>query len=60
MVRQFSGVIFNDMPFLIRKVIVPVFFGGSDGIQHKLSNLDGTVMNMKEKQYKDVVFDYLA
>jgi hypothetical protein len=22
--------------------------------------LDGTVMNMKEKQYKDVVFDYLA
>ena len=60
MVKQFSNVIFNDMPFFIRKVIIPVFFGGNDALQDKLNNLDGTVMNLKEKQYKDVVFDYLA
>jgi len=60
MVKQFSNVIFNDMPFFIRKVIIPVFFGGNDVLQDKLNNLDGTVMNLKEKQYKDVVFDYLA
>ena len=60
MVKQFSNVIIDDMPFLIRKVIIPVFFWWNDVLQNKLSNLDWTVMNMKEKQYKDVVFDYLA
>jgi hypothetical protein len=30
MVKLFSTVIFNDMPFLIKKVIIPVFFGGSE------------------------------
>jgi len=60
MVKQFSNVIIGDMPFFIRKVIIPVLFGGNDALQYKLNNLDGTVMNMKEKQYKDVVFDYLA
>lgn len=60
MVKQFSNVIFDDMPFVVRKVIIPVFFWGRDAIQSKLDNLSGTVMNMKEKQYKDVVFDYLA
>ena len=60
MVKQFSNVIFDDMPFVVRKVIIPVFFWGRDAIQSKLDNLSGTVMNMKEKQYKDVILDYVA
>ena len=59
LVKQFVGIVIDDMPFLVRKVAIPLFFGWTDGIQRSLDNLDFTVMNMKEKQYKDVVFDYI-
>ncbi len=59
LVKQFAGIVIDDMPFLVRKVAIPLFFGWVDGIQRSLDNLDSTVMNMKEKQYKDVVFDYI-
>jgi hypothetical protein len=53
------NVIVDDMPFLVRKVWVPLIFGWSDKLQEKLDNLENTVFNMKEKQYKDVIFDYI-
>lgn len=59
MVKKLVKVVIDDMPFLLRKVAIPIFFGGAGSIQRSLDNLDVTVMNMKEKQYKDVVFDYL-
>lgn len=59
MVKQFVNTVLDDMPFLVRKVAIPLFFGGNDAIQQKLDNLDETVMNLKEKQYKDVILDYI-
>lgn len=59
LVKQFVGIVIDDMPFLVRKVAIPLFFGWVDGIQRSLDNLDSTVMNLKEKQYKDVIFDYI-
>ena len=47
------------MPFLVKKVWIPLYFGWNDKLQEKLDNLWKTVMDMKEKQYKDVVFDYV-
>lgn len=60
MVKQFVNIILDDMPFLVRKIIIPLFLWWNDAIQQKLDNLDATVMDMKEKQYKDVVFDDVA
>ena len=53
------NVIINDMPFLVRKVWVALFFGWNDKLQEKLDNLENTLFVMKEKQYKDIVFDYI-
>ena len=58
-VKQVVNMIIDDMPFLVRKVWVPLVFGWNDKLQEKLNNLWNTVMNMKEKQYKNVVFDYV-
>ena len=60
MVKQFVNIILDDMPFLVRKVIIPLFLWWNDAIQKKLDNLDTTAYEMKEKQYKDVVFDNVA
>ena len=60
MVKKFVNIVLNDMPFLVRKVVIPLFLGGNDVIQQKLDNLDETLMNMKEKQYKDIMLDYIA
>lgn len=60
MVKQFVNIILDDMPFLVRKIIIPLFLWWNDTIQQKLDNLDVTVMEMKEKQYKDVIFDNVA
>jgi len=60
MLKQFVNIILDDMPFLVRKVIIPLFLWSHSTIQQKLDNLDFTVMNMKEKQYKDIVFDNVA
>lgn len=60
MAKRLVNVIINDMPFLVRKVVIPLFLWWNDAIQAKLDNLDETLMNMKEKQYKDVVLDYVA
>lgn len=59
LVKQFVGIVIDDMPFLVRKVAIPLFFGWVDGIQRSLDNLDFTVMNMDKKQYKSVIFDYI-
>lgn len=58
-VKQLVNIIIDDMPFFIRKIWVPLLFWGENSLQEKLDNLWNTVMNMKEKQYKDVVFDYV-
>lgn len=60
MLKQFVNIILDDMPFLVRKIIIPLFLWWNDTIQQKLDNLDVTVMEMKEKQYKDVIFDNVA
>ena len=60
MVKQFVNIILDDMPFLVRKIIIPLFLWWNDAIQQKLDNLDTTAMEMKEKQYKDVIFDNVA
>jgi len=60
MMKQFVNIILDDMPFLVRKVIIPLFLWWNDAIQQKLDNLDTTAMEMKEKQYKDVIFDNVA
>ena len=58
-VKELVNVIVDDMPFLVRKVWVPLIFGWSDKLQEKLDDLENTIYNMKEKQYKDVIFDYI-
>jgi len=60
MAKRLVNVIINDMPFLVRKLVIPLFLWWNDTIQTKLDNLDETLMNMKEKQYKDVILDYVA
>ena len=60
MVKQFVNIVLDDMPFLVRKVIIPLFLWWNDAIQKKLDNLDTTAYEMKEKQYKDVIFDNVA
>lgn len=60
MLKQFVNIILDDMPFLVRKIIIPLFLWWNDAIQQKLDNLDTTTMEMKEKQYKDVIFDNVA
>lgn len=60
MVKKLVNVVINDMPFIVRKLVIPLFLWWNDAIQAKLDNLDETLMNMKEKQYKDVVLDYVA
>ena len=60
MVKKLVNVVINDMPFLVRKLVIPLFLWWNDAIQAKLDNLDGTLMNMKEKQYKEVMLDYVA
>ena len=60
MVKDFVNVVIDDMPFLVRKIIIPLFLGSHDTIQQKLDNLDSTLYNMKEKQYKDVIFDNIG
>ena len=58
-VKEIVNIIINDMPFFVRKVGIPLFFGWNDKFQEKLDNLENTVFTMKEKQYKDIVFDYI-
>ena len=60
MVKKFVNIVIDDMPFLVRKVVIPLFLGWNDVIQQKLDNLDDTLFHMKEKQYKDILFDYIA
>ena len=60
MVKQFVNIILDDMPFLVRKVIIPLFLWWNEVIQYKLDNLETTAFEMKEKQYKDVIFDNVA
>ena len=60
MVKQFVNIILDDMPFLVRKVIIPLFLWWNSAIQNKLDNLDSTAFEMKEKQYKELVFDDIA
>ena len=60
MVKNFVNIVLDDMPFLVRKVVIPLFLGWNDAIQQKLDNLDDTLMHMKEKQYKDIMLDYVA
>ena len=59
MVKDFTNIIIDDMPFLIKKVAIPLFLWWNNSIQQKLDNLDSTAMNLKENQYKDVIFDYI-
>ncbi len=60
MIKGVINVVIEDMPFLVKKVIIPLFLWGNDAIQRKLDNLGGTVYNMKEKQYKEIIFDCVA
>ena len=60
MVKNVVNIVIDDMPFVVRKIWLPLFFWWNDAIQEKLDNLDVTLMNMKEKQYKDIVLDYFA
>ena len=60
MVKGFVNIVIDDMPFFVRKIAIPLFLGWNDTIQQKLDNLDDTLMHMKEKQYKDILFDYVA
>lgn len=60
MVKNVVNIVIDDMPFLVRRIWIPLFFWWNDAIQDKLDNLDVTLMNMKENQYKDIVLDYFA
>jgi len=59
MVKDFTNIIIDDMPFLIKKVVIPLFLWWNNSIQQKLNNLESTAMNLKENQYKDIIFDYI-
>ena len=58
-VKEVVHVLLGDMPVLIRKMAVFLFFGGEHSLDNKLDNLQSTVRNMKKKEYRNIVFDYL-
>lgn len=60
MAKKVLNIVIWDMPFFVRKVIIPLFLWWNDEIQKKLDNLDETMMNMKEKQYKLMMLDYVV
>jgi len=60
MVKNLVNIVIDDIPFFVRKVWVPIFLWSNETIQRKLDNLDDTFFNLKEKQYKDVVLDYIG
>lgn len=60
MIKGIVNVVIEDMPFLIKKVVIPLFLWSNNSIQKKLDNLDNTVYNMKEKQYREIIFDCVA
>ncbi len=60
MIKNVVNVVIEDMPFLVKKVVIPLFLWWNGAIQRKLDNLDGTVYNMKEKQYREIIFDCVA
>lgn len=60
MAKKVMNIVIWDMPFFVRKVIIPLFLWWNDEIQKKLDNLDETMMNMKEKQYKLMMLDYVV
>lgn len=60
MAKKVLNIVIENMPFLVRKVVIPLFLWWNDEIQRKLDNLDATMMNMNEKQYKSMVLDYIA
>lgn len=60
MVKKIINIVIEDMPFLVKNVVIPLFLWSNSSIQRKLDNLDSTVFNMKEKQYKEIVFDCMA
>jgi len=60
MIKSVMDVVIEDMPFLIRKIVIPLFLWWNDTIHKKLDNLYTTVYTMKEKQYNDIIFDCVA
>lgn len=60
MVKNLVNIVIDDIPFFVRRVWVPIFLWSDETIQRKLDNLDDTFFNLKEKQYKDVVLDYIG
>ena len=60
MVKKVMNIVIWDMPNFVRKVIIPLFLWWNDEIQKKLNNLGETMMNMKEKQYKLMILDYVV
>ena len=58
--KDVVNIVLDNMPFLVRKVWVVLFFGGENSLQKKLDNLDSTMRNMKSKEYKNIIFDYVA
>ena len=59
MAKEVVNIIIDDMPFFVKKIGIPLFFGWNSWIQHKLDNLNNTMFTMKEKEYKDIIFDYV-
>lgn len=59
MVKDVVNIVIADMPFWLRKIVLPLFLWRNDNIQGKLSNLTATMNNMNEKQYKSIVLDYI-
>lgn len=59
MIDKLTHTLLDSMPYLIRKIAVAFVFGGEWKLQKQLDELDTSVWNMKSRQYKDVVFDYM-
>ncbi len=57
--KEIVDILLNNMPFLVRKVWVLLFFGWEWSLHKKLDNLDKTMWDMKSKEYKNIVFDYV-
>ena len=59
MIRKLTDAILSWMSPFMRTIGVAIVFWWHSWLENKLNNLDETVRNLKGKEYRNIVFDYL-
>ena len=60
MIQELADAILWWMSPFMRTIAITIAFGWNAWLHNKLGDLDKTVRNLKSKEYKNIVFDYLG